>query len=147
MPVSPLFAVLDWPMGTRSGFYAFINEKVNAQLKKVLNQWAVFLKSQDSAAVVTTQDHGWLSPTALERLQEAARETRPFEEIYVCDPTKPNWGFTSWDHFFTRKFRDGVRPLPPEDPTIIVNACESAPYSYPTKNVQEMDIFWIKRQP
>jgi phosphatidylserine decarboxylase len=34
----PINAILDWPMGTPAGTEAFLNEKVNLQLKKILNQ-------------------------------------------------------------------------------------------------------------
>jgi len=48
---------------------------------------------------------------------------------FVCDPARPHYGFTSWDDFFTRRFRAGVRPVAsPADPDVIANACESAPY-------------------
>ena len=36
----PINAILDWAMGTQSGFAVFLNAKVNAQLKKILNEWA-----------------------------------------------------------------------------------------------------------
>ena len=44
----PINAILDWSMGTSAGFAAFVNPKANAQLKKVLNEWGTFLKSEDS---------------------------------------------------------------------------------------------------
>jgi len=40
----PINAILDWSMGTIGGYAAFLNDKVNAQLKKVLNEWGRFLK-------------------------------------------------------------------------------------------------------
>ena len=33
----PINAILDWPMGHGGGFAAFLNDKVNAQFKKILN--------------------------------------------------------------------------------------------------------------
>ena len=45
----PINAILDWPMGTPGGFAAFLNDKVNAQFKKILNAWATFLSSPDLA--------------------------------------------------------------------------------------------------
>ncbi|KAL8787708.1 MAG: hypothetical protein Q9195_007664 [Heterodermia aff. obscurata] len=70
-----------------------------------------------------------------------------FEEIYICDPSKPRYGFTSWDNFFTRHFRKGVRPLAsPDDNSVIVHACESTPRRIHL-NVQESDKFWTKGTP
>ncbi len=52
-----------------------------------------------------------------------------------------------WDDFFTRQFRDGIRPVAePNNDAVIVNACESAPYRL-TRGVQLRDKFWIKAQP
>ena len=45
----PINAILNWPMGTRAGTAAFLNEKVNRQLKKILNHWAVFLAQRNPA--------------------------------------------------------------------------------------------------
>ena len=70
-----------------------------------------------------------------------------FETTFECDPSQPYYGFTSWDNFFTRKFRDGQRPVAsPEDDSVIVNACESAPFRI-AENVNLYDTFWIKAQP
>jgi len=49
--------------------------------------------------------------------------------------------------FFTRKFRDEVRPVAdPEDDNVIACACESKVFNV-QKNVKLRDQFWIKSQP
>jgi phosphatidylserine decarboxylase len=136
----PINAILDWAMGTRAGFAAFLNDRVNNQFKKLLNEWGVFLKSADSAAVLNATSSGWLGPGALAKMPH-------FAEDFVCDPARPHYGFRSWDDFFTRQFRAGVRPVAsPADPDVVVNACESAPYRV-SRNVRRHDQFWIKGQP
>ena len=56
-------------------------------------------------------------------------DMKGFADEFVCDPSKEYYGYTSWDDFFTREFRPGVRPLAsPEDDNVVANACESAPY-------------------
>ena len=45
----PISAILDWAMATQAGFAAFLNGRVNQQVKKMLNEWARFLKSADSS--------------------------------------------------------------------------------------------------
>jgi len=137
----PINAILDWPMGTPAGTTAFLNEKVNRQLKKILNQWAVFLGSPDSRYVLNDDpETGWFGRDAM-----AAMPT--FVEDFKCDPDQPYHGFDSWDDFFTREFREGRRPIAsPDDDSIISNACESAPYRI-ARNVQLQDQFWIKEQP
>jgi len=137
----PINAILDWPMGTPAGTAVFLNEKVNRQLKKILSHWSVFLGSTNSLYVLSDDpESGWLGRDA-----QAAMPT--FEEDFVCDPSKPYHGFTSWDDFFTRTFREGRRPVvSPEDGSVIANACESAPFRI-AQNVQLTDQFWIKAQP
>lgn len=137
----PINAILDWPMGTGSGSAAFLNDKVNAQLKKVLNEWGRFLQSKESRYVLSDDPRsGWFG--------KGARKAMPnFTTEYVCDPGKPYHGFASWDDFFTRRFREGQRPVAsPGNDAVIVNACESAPYKI-ARNVKRQDRFWIKSQP
>jgi len=137
----PINAIFDWSMGTAAGMAAFLNEQVNAQLKKILNAWARFLSCGDSACVLNDDPHkGWFGADALEAMPN-------FEREFICEPNAPHWGFRSWDHFFTREFRPGARPVAsPDDGRVIVNACEAAPYRI-ARNVGYRDTFWIKSQP
>jgi phosphatidylserine decarboxylase len=137
----PINAILDWPMGTVAGFAAFTNDKVNRQLKKILNQWAVFLKSPDSRYVLSDDPHkGWFG-------KDAQGAMPGFAQMFICDPEKPYYGFASWDDFFTRQFREGQRPVADTgNDAVIANACESAPYRI-AENVKYTDQFWIKSQP
>ena len=137
----PINTIFDWSMGTAAGMAAFLNERVNAQLKKVLNVWARYLSSEDSASVLNDHPHkGWFGA-------DARRAMPSFEREFVCDPGLPHWGFRSWDDFFTRPLRPGVRPVAhPENDAVIVNACESAPYRI-ARHVNYRDTFWIKSQP
>jgi phosphatidylserine decarboxylase len=146
----PICAILDWPMGTISGIAAFSRTDVNAAIKKVLDTWGTYLKTPESVCHLNSDADGWLSPHALKSLSHKAAdgsETVPFEQTYDCDPSAPHFGFTSWDSFFTRTFREGVRPIAsPDDDSVIVNACESAPYHLAT-NIAADANFWIKEQP
>lgn len=137
----PINAMLDWPMGTKSGQALFLNGKVNAQLKKILNEWGRFLASPESAYVLNEDpETGWFGAKARKAMPGLLTD-------FEGDPAKEHHGFASWDAFFTRKFREGRRPVAaPDDPSVVANACESAPYRIAT-NVQRMDRFWIKSQP
>ena len=137
----PINAILDWPMGTPAGSAVFLNDKVNTQLKKILDEWAVFLGSEDSRYVLNDDTHsGWFGTDAQEAMPT-------FVEDFICDPGRPYHGFTSWDDFFTRQFREGRRPVAaPGDHSVVANACESAPYRV-ARNVKLHDRFWIKSQP
>jgi phosphatidylserine decarboxylase len=137
----PINTIFDWSMGTAAGMAAFLNERVNAQLKEVLNAWGRFLASTDSTYVLSDDPRkGWFGADARQAMPDFAREFR-------CHPEQPHHGFRSWDDFFTREFRPGVRPLAsPGDDAVIVNACESAPYRI-AREVSYRDRFWIKSQP
>ena len=137
----PINAILDWSMGTKAGFAVFLNERVNRQLKKILNEWGRYLSSPESCYVLNIDPvKGWFGENAMAAMPD-------FVEDFQCDPSRPHFGFHSWDDFFTRQFRIGRRPVAsPEDDRVIVNACESAPYRI-ALGVKRRDRFWIKAQP
>jgi phosphatidylserine decarboxylase len=146
----PIQAILDWPMGTPSGFAAFLDPDVNAMLRKVLNAWNEYLSSPESACVLDDSASGWFSEHGINELAAVANvgdTSYTFDQLFECDPTKPHHGFKSWDHFFTRTFREDVRPVAePDNDKVIANACESLPYNVAT-GVKARDQFWIKSQP
>ena len=136
----PINALLAFPMATPSGIVAFLNEKVNVQIKKILERWAIFLRSPESRYVLDADsDRSWLGTKALALMPNFAVD-------YVCSPAEPYFGFQSWDDFFTRRLREGARLVDsPNDSAVIVNACESAPYRL-AYGVRAHDQFWMKDQ-
>lgn len=154
----PINALLDWPMATSFGNEFFANSLVNQQFKKILEYWSEFLVSKDSRYVLVEDDlnatplvYGWLSNRAKEAMIEVAcnavgqtKHGVTFEDIFICEPSEEYEGFQSWDDFFTRRFKAGVRPIAQGD-DIIVNACESAPLQVSYK-VPENAEFWLKEQ-
>lgn len=134
----PLNAVLDWCMGTTAGFAAFRHEPINAMFRKILRAWCEFLSSPKSLYVINDTPRGW-------KCSSARKSTRIEEFQYR--PRDKHWGFTSWNDYFTRRFKPGARPIAePDDEKVIVNACESTPYAIRT-NVRRHDTFWVKAQP
>jgi phosphatidylserine decarboxylase len=138
MVATPLGAILDWSMGTPAGFAAFRDPRINAMLKKILSAWCEFLSSADSLYILNDSPSGWKCPEA--------RRTVGIDQ-YEHDPQDEHWGFASWNDFFTRRFKDGARPVAsPDDDKVIVSACESTPYGI-SSDVKRQDRFWIKSQP
>ena len=135
----PLNAVLDWCMGTPAGFAAFRHDAINATFRKIL-QGVVRVPLQPRIALraSTTRRGGGSAP-------RPGRSTRI--EQFQYKPREKHWGFTSWNDYFTRRFKPGRRPIAdPDDDKVIVNACESTPYALKT-NVKRQDRFWVKAQP
>ncbi|MDR3636794.1 MAG: phosphatidylserine decarboxylase family protein, partial [Isosphaeraceae bacterium] len=134
----PLNAVLDWCMGTPSGFAAFRLDSVNAQFRKILRVWCDFLSSPESLYVLNDSPRGWKCDSARKAVKITQFEHKPRDKY---------WGFTSWNDFFIRRFKPGERPVAaPEDHKVIVSACESTPYAI-RSGVKRLDTFWIKSQP
>jgi phosphatidylserine decarboxylase len=161
----PINALLDWPMATESGYAVLANQLVNQQFDKILGYWCQFLVSEGSRYVLTepayklndqTEVVPWLGDVtrtemvrvATSALGEGSNPTpSKFEEIFDCVAGDPYYGFMSWDDFFTRTFRPGVRPVSGVgDDNVIVNACESAPLQVTTGARLDAN-FWVKGQP
>ena len=154
----PFNMVLMTLMATPSGQRLFRRQDVNRHLKAILNKWAAFLETSESRYALNSTD-GWLSPPALAKLEDAANratpgQSRSFTALYECpDEKDPNtMGFASWDAFFTRRFKPGIRPLPPPEVldgrngAPIINACESKPWRI-SRRCSRHDLFWLKGQP
>ena len=92
----------------------------------------------DSLYVLNDSPSGWMCTEARRAIGI---------ERFDHDPEDKHWGFKSWNHFFTRRFKDGQRPVAaPDDVRVIVSACESTPYRIAT-GIRRHDRFWIKSQP
>jgi phosphatidylserine decarboxylase len=137
----PLNAMLTSIMAVDSGYTFFLDATVNLHLKRILNTWGAFLASP--ASLPALSDHprtGWFGADAMAHMPH-------FDTEFVCDPAAPCRGFTSWDDFFTRRFRAGQRPVSaPGDDAVIVGPCEAAPYKL-VHGARLHDRFWIKAQP
>ena len=156
----PINALLDWPMATTSGYDVFANALVNQQFKKILGYWSRFLVTPDSRYVLVQGDPSsdaiaWLSEWAQQEMDSVATSavgegttfSGTFPQIFNCDPSDPYYGYKSWDDFFIRTFVSGVRPVSsPGDDSVIVNACESAPFAL-QRDVALSAQFWLKGQP
>lgn len=146
----PMCAIFDFPMGTPSGHAAFLDPDVNKALKKVLNEWGEYLKSPESVHVLDTHSTGWFGQTGMKDLLSVAnapyKSELTFEQMYKCDPSAPNFGYKSWDDFFTRELQPDARPVAsPDDNAVIANSCESRPYNL-ERHVKLRDRFFAKGQ-
>ncbi|KAG9313740.1 Phophatidylserine decarboxylase-domain-containing protein [Chiua virens] len=141
----PMYGALAPFCNTEAGYRAFTNPKVNAMFHKIFDEWTKFLVSEASRDVLVSTEGGWFSPDALQVQQK--RLGQSFAEAFVCDPDEPYMGFKSWDDFFGRRFREGVRPtFAAKNPHFINAPCEAITYRVAT-NVRAKDQFWLKEMP
>ncbi|KXJ96507.1 Phophatidylserine decarboxylase-domain-containing protein [Microdochium bolleyi] len=147
----PINAILDWPMGTQSGWLFWYDSEVNKHFQPVLQAFTHFLGSKASRKVLKAPS-GWVGQDAQHLLATKGNDgvtKYSFTQLYQCpDPSDAEYlGFNSWDHFFTRRFKRNIRPVAePDNNSILNNSCESAPLQY-TKNVKAIDNFMLKGQP
>ncbi|KAF2174040.1 hypothetical protein M409DRAFT_62213 [Zasmidium cellare ATCC 36951] len=147
---APIVTILDYPMQTPAGYAAFLEPEVNRVMQNILNGWSSFLTSSQSARVLNSEQ-GWFSPSGLKALEatlNAPLNTHyKFEDFFQApDPNATYYGFRSWDAFFTRQLKPGVRPLAsPDDDDVIANPCEAQPYNMATR-VPLRSKYWIKKQ-
>ena len=149
----PINAILTYPMGTVEGYAAFLDNDVNVYIKGILAAWKGFLQSEDSALFLNkTPLIGWFTDKAMASskvvfLNEDGKiQTQTFLEVFDADPSEEHFGYKTWDAYFTRGLKEGIRPVAsPEDNKVIVNACESAPYKL-TLEAKATDTFWLKSQ-
>ncbi|KIW94928.1 uncharacterized protein Z519_04908 [Cladophialophora bantiana CBS 173.52] len=135
----PINAIPDWTMGPLAAYLFVMETQLNS--------------------TCLNQSSGWLSAEALNVLLAKGNDGKTdytFQQLYECKPSRPFFGFTSSDMFFTRKFNPGIRPVasPDDQPTaeqpdptqVIANACGSTSLQFAT-NVKLHDTFWLKEQP
>lgn len=135
----PISAILLYTMGTPAGFAAYRHPRINAMLKEFLAVWTGFLDSEDSRYVLNDGPHGWQSPAALAQLHM---------QDYQHDPDAPYWGFSSWNDFFTREVEpDARRIAAPDDPRVVVAACDSTVYRHARHIRSTRREFWVKGEP
>jgi len=96
---------------TKQGDAVYRDPTFNDMIGKVLHAWNEFLNSPASAYVLNDKD-GWLAAPDIDF------------SLYVHDKTKPHWGFSSFNDFFTRQLVSGVRPAAP-GADVAVSAVES----------------------
>jgi phosphatidylserine decarboxylase len=135
---TPFGAIFEAAMGTAAGFEAFRHPLINDALGGILNAWCDFLNSSDSLYVLNDSPEGWQC--------EAARKAVGIEQ-FQYDPDDRHWGFTCWNDYFTRRFKEDARPVAGmDDPAVITSAVEATPYKIST-DVRLRDTFWAKYEP
>lgn len=135
-PVSTLFTYM---MMTPAGEAAFRLAAFNDALRAILKEWCLFLDSPDSRYVLNETAEGWLS--------QPAYEQNKLYEFVIPDPSKPHWGFASFNAYFHRQIKPEFRPISaPKDPKVIVSANDGTVVTY-VRDVQALARFWLKGQP
>ncbi|KAK1231464.1 hypothetical protein PQX77_005417 [Marasmius sp. AFHP31] len=141
----PVYMIMANIMNSQGGFSAFTKENLNFHFKKMFETWALYLLSKDSRSVLNDGTNGWFGSTALDAVLKEF-PNRTFDQVFICDTSAEYYGYTSFEEFFNRQFRDPQtdRPTGPiDDLRIISAACESTSYAY-QENVKRQDPLFIK---
>ncbi|KAF7965564.1 hypothetical protein HWV62_42858 [Athelia sp. TMB] len=151
----PMYMIMARIMNTQGGFSAFTKDNLNHHFKKLFETWATFLSSKDSRYVLVDGEfvidekkyYGWFSPNAKTALMQQFAAGRLFEQVFICDVNADYYGYTSYDDFFNRRFKEvevdrpisgGVANL-----NIVGSPCEAMFY-HRQENVQMSDDLFIK---
>ncbi|HBL27351.1 MAG TPA: phosphatidylserine decarboxylase [Acidobacteria bacterium] len=135
-PVSALFTYM---MMTPAGEAAFRLPPFNDALRAILQEWCGFLDSPQSRYVLHEGPEGWLS-------QPAYQQNQLFQFV-IPDPAAPHGGFASFNAYFHREIKPGLRPVSaPDDRKVIVSANDGTVVTI-ARDVQPQANFWLKGQP
>lgn len=135
----PFYALVIDLLNTDFGRTFFALEEVNKHLFNIYADYAKLLDSPESLLWLNDDPkHGWLSEAALKRVNY---------DDFICDTTKPHYGFESWHAWFDREIKESARPFNPTATEEILNNSEHYPnFKMPVENVQWHDKFWLKDQ-
>lgn len=135
---TPMNGLLAVAMATDAGLALFHDATFNLQFKKVLDSWNEFLKSPRSLDKLDIDDPeklgSWIS--------KLAHKNGVWDQM-VHDPSKPGYGFDSWNSFFIRQFVPGARPFEGDALSVVNIGCETTPWQY-ENHVKLRSEFWIK---
>jgi phosphatidylserine decarboxylase len=122
LPFATLFIDL---MNNREGQAFFTDPIVNEHLRNIFNAYKAMLDSPKSLQYINSEEpNGWLCPTA-------SKNTR--WEDYDVDKSHPNWGFKSFNDFFSRPIRPEARPIDTRSDSI-VHSSDSSPLYFRNKS-------------
>jgi len=143
----PVYMLLAQTMNTNEGFSTYLHSGLNQQFKAMFEAWANYLSSEASCHVLHAEPGGWFSDASLTALGEHFDGSSFFDTFVSENNPETHYGFNSFDEFFNRELRSGIRAVEfAEDPRIINAACESKLYSI-ARDVQRTSEFWMKGEP
>jgi len=110
----PLQNVLLCLLQSQHGRVFFSHPQVNEAVRDIVNVYGELLRSRDSLAVFNKRQFGWQSECAQQELNMA--------EFDLPDPEAKAWGFSSFNSWFTRSFKDFKSSRPcPDNPRSLVS--------------------------
>ena len=99
----PQIQMLNCYIRTEAGKKFFKNEEVNQAIIAIEQSWEGFLNSEESLDVLNDGQFGWMGKCAQKKLNMSS---------YKHDPTKPHWGYKSWNAFFARPLSNQTEVRP-----------------------------------
>jgi phosphatidylserine decarboxylase len=135
----PLSSLMNFWMMTPSGKAVLRMPQINSQLNRIMKSWCDFLNSPESCYVLNAGPEGWFC--------EAAIKYNNLNVDYVPpDPSAPHWGWKSYNDFFHRDIKPGMRPVSgPGDATVINSPNDGVAWAM-QEDCKADDAFWLKSQ-
>ncbi|KZP26283.1 phosphatidylserine decarboxylase [Athelia psychrophila] len=144
----PIYVTLDVLSNTAAAYDLFRLPDFNEAMKDLLNTWGNYLSTDPTSSLVLHRnDEGWFGGAGTTQLEMNLRG-RTFDQTYISpDETKPDRGYPTWDAFFVREFKEGVRPIESRgqdtQDRLIHSACESTMF-HKAEEVGAHNLFWLK---
>jgi len=138
-PISGIFVYM---MFTCAGWVLFRNTEFNNHLRAVLEEWCLYLDSEKSLDVVTTDCLGWLSPESVDANnldQFVTEEQKKADSLH--------WGFKSYNDFFHRNIISICRPIDGIGNDAVVVSANDGTVNRLARNVKKRAAFFLKSQP
>ena len=146
----PINAILDWPMGTRSGFAVFLDPTVNAMLKRCSTRGESTCRRRNPLPYSTQTSPVGSARMGGRTLQRWPTSVRRRYHLKTCSSAIPRRNTMATSHGTTSSPVTSGRRHDlvafPDDDNVIVNPCESRTYKVAT-DIKYRDRFWVKGQP
>jgi phosphatidylserine decarboxylase len=134
----PMSSLMNFWMMTPAGKALLRMPQINDHINRVMRSWCQFLNSPESCYVLNAGPEGWFC--------DAAIAYNALDTDYAPDKTKPHWGWTSYNDFFHRDIKPGMRPVDgPGDPTVINSPNDGVAWAV-QHDCKGDDAFWLKSQ-
>lgn len=134
----PIQNILLCLLHTQAGRQFFSRPQVNLAMVGMVQQYGLLLSSQESLVVFNDLQYGWQSECAMQELN--------MSQFHLPDPGARAWGFTSFNHWFTREFKDFKTSRPCASSPTALASVGDVEWVADTTNLELENPLYIKNE-